>query len=109
MCVYCVAYNYIVFRVEKIKPHLPKLIMPANESTAMQQLYTRKASPSPSPSPSPQPRVYEDPDFDPDNVVIRGAVTDDEDDNDNARRRGGADDLFVKPGELDDFSFKPHS
>lgn len=56
---------------------------------------------SPSPSPSPIPGDYIDPDFDPDNVVIRGAVSDDED-------GGGADN--VKGGKgLNDFTFNTHS
>lgn len=88
--------------------------MPTNDPMDVQNFTSRnvKKSPTPSPSPSPQPRIYDDPDFDPDNVVIRGSVTDDEDnddDNDDNRRRGGADNLFVKPGELNDFSFKAHS
>lgn len=63
------------------------------------------ASPTPSPSPSPVPQEYIDPDFDPDNVVIRGAPTDDEDDDDDEDNRTDA-----KGGNgMSDFTFNTHS
>lgn len=75
----------LVVRLEKLKPKLPKLnIIPAND--AQDESYQRTTrpisspTPTPSPSPSPQPPEYLDPEFDPDNVVIRGSVTDDDDD-----------------------------
>lgn len=97
----------VVVRLEKLKPKLPKLnIIPANDAYDEDYIRLMRAnlptpSLTPSPSPSPQPAEYIDPDFDPDNMVIRGApITDDEDnDEDDAR----------KASQLDDFSFKTHS
>lgn len=103
--------NYIiVFRLEKLKPKLPKLnIVPANEaidpSCIVRRPMMAAASPTPSPSPSPVPQEYIDPDFDPDNVVIRGAPTDDEDDDDDGDNRTDA-----KGGNgMSDFTFNTHS
>lgn len=99
-----------VFRRDKLKPNLPKLIIvPANEPLDEYELedLRRAAMPkmvSPSPTPSPIPGEYLDPDFDPDNVVIRGAVSDDEDAANP--RTGGVD---VKGNALNDFSFDTHS
>lgn len=113
LCVYiacCDATaNYIVFRLEKLKPKLPKLnIVPANEAIDPSCIVRRPimaASPTPSPSPSPVPQEYIDPDFDPDNVVIRGAPTDDEEDDDDEDNRTDA-----RGGNgMSDFTFNTHS
>lgn len=100
----------VVVRLEKLKPKLPKLnIIPANEAYDEDYIRLMRAnqptpSLTPSPSPSPQPVEYIDPDFDPDNMVIRGApVTDDDEDNDED------DDMHRKASQVDDFSFKTHS
>lgn len=101
--------NYkLVFRLEKLKPKLPKLnIVPANEAIDPSCIVRRPklaASATPSPSPSPVPQEYIDPDFDPDNMVIRGAPTDDEDDDDEDNR------TEAKGGNgMSDFSFNAHS
>ncbi|XP_037920596.1 tropomodulin isoform X3 [Hermetia illucens] len=77
-----------IVRVQKLKPNLPKLILPSNEEISPSELlneqYKRLAvtpslSPSPSPTPSPQPPPDYDVEFDPDNAVIRGSVDIDED------------------------------
>lgn len=75
----------LVVRVNKLKPNLPKLqIIAANEEiTDVERNMDRSPYPSPSPSPSPLPMDYLDPEIDPDNMVIRGSVTDDDDDNDD--------------------------
>ena len=97
MCVYV----YIVVRVQKMKPNLPKLILPANQPELQTTISTtrhpnlladpRKLTPSPSPSPIPQITDY-DVDFDPDNVVIRGGDVDSGDgDSDD-------DEIMVVPG-----------
>lgn len=73
-------FFHVVVRIEKIKPILPKLnIIAANEEIT--DIMDRSAMHylTPSPSPSPQPMDYIDPEIDPDNVVIRGSITDDED------------------------------
>lgn len=90
-----------VVRIEKIKPYLPKLLMPAanskfdvSDSKNMPRIAydveydpdnvaTRRemtSSPSPSPSPSPQPRRDYEVEVDPDNMVIRGGDSFDETD-----------------------------
>lgn len=96
----------VVVRLEKLKPKLPKLnIIPANDAyddDYIRSMRANQPTPSltPSPSPSPQPVEYIDPDFDPDNMVIRGApISDDEDDGEEDR----------KASQMDDFSFKTHS
>lgn len=60
-----------VFRVQKLKPNLPKLILPSNMEIE-RDLAPFGHSPSPSPSPSPQPPIDYDVEVDPDNMVIRG-------------------------------------
>lgn len=71
-------YNYkrsvAVFRVQKLKPNLPKLILPGNMEIERELVsYHRSATPTPSPSPSPQPPADDyDVEVDPDNMVIRG-------------------------------------
>ncbi len=98
----------VVVRLEKLKPKLPKLnIIPANEAydeDYIREMRANQPTPSltPSPSPSPQPVEYIDPDFDPDNMVIRGAPVTDEEDN-------VEDDILRKASQMDDFSFKTHS
>lgn len=66
---------------------MPKLnIIAANEEiTEITEQMNRSALHylTPSPSPSPQPMDDIDPEFDPDNVVIRGSVTDDDDNDDD--------------------------
>lgn len=108
MCPICV-----VVRLEKLKPKLPKLnIIPANEAyddDYVRLMRSNQPTPTPSltpsPSPSPQPVEYIDPDFDPDNMVIRGApITDDEDNDDD-----DGINMPRKASQLDDFSFKTHS
>lgn len=66
----------------KDKANLPKLqIIPANDELAViESRVINRLCLTPSPSPSPQPMDDFDPEFDPDNVVIRGSVTDDDDD-----------------------------
>ncbi|KAH8308009.1 hypothetical protein KR059_004269 [Drosophila kikkawai] len=60
-----------IFRVQKLKPNLPKLILPGNMEIERDLVaYHRSATPSPSPSPQP-PADYEV-EEDPDNMVIRG-------------------------------------
>ncbi|KAI8046614.1 hypothetical protein M5D96_002825 [Drosophila gunungcola] len=60
-----------LFRVQKLKPNLPKLILPGNTEIERDLVaYNRSATPSP--SPSPQPPVDYDVEVDPDNMVIRG-------------------------------------
>lgn len=99
----------VVVRLEKLKPKLPKLnIIPANDAyddDYIRLMRANQPTPSltPSPSPSPQPAEYIDPDFDPDNMVIRGAPISDDEDDDNGS------DMHRKASELDDFSFKTHS
>ncbi|KAH8381391.1 hypothetical protein KR093_004100 [Drosophila rubida] len=65
-----------IFRVQKLKPNLPKLILPSNmeiERELGRSGYgSATPSPSPSPSPSPQPPADYDVEIDPDNMVIRG-------------------------------------
>ncbi|KAH8384212.1 hypothetical protein KR200_002706 [Drosophila serrata] len=62
-----------IFRVQKLKPNLPKLILPGNMEIERDLVsYHRSATPSPSPSPSPQPRADYEVEEDPDNMVIRG-------------------------------------
>lgn len=75
-------YLYVVVRVTKDKANLPKLqIIPANEElNEIESRMINRSYLSPSPSPSPQPMDDFDPEIDPDNVVIRGSVTDDDDD-----------------------------
>ncbi|XP_039947606.1 tropomodulin isoform X9 [Bactrocera tryoni] len=73
-----------IVRVQKLKPNLPKLIVPAN----MELPPASTPSPSSSPSPSPQPRIEFDleedadhvaggddfdPEIDPDNMVVPGS------------------------------------
>lgn len=112
-----------VFRIDKLKPHIAPLRVPASVALDMYELeelhlaaqLKRQATAKPPPppperrSPSPQPGDvnYVDPDFDPDNVVIRGAdtiATDNEADEED-------DDAAVPPSagrvggnSLDDFS-----
>lgn len=107
--------RHTVFRIDKLKPHITKLCVPANAALDVYELeeLRRAAMPppqrSPSRSPSPQPGDvnYVDPDFDPDNAVVRGAATDDEADSDeNVVRKGQP----LKGGNaLDDFTFNTHS
>ncbi|KAH8247290.1 hypothetical protein KR038_001637 [Drosophila bunnanda] len=62
-----------IFRVQKLKPNLPKLILPGNMEIERDLVsYHRSVTPSPSPSPSPQPRPDYEVEEDPDNMVIRG-------------------------------------
>ncbi|XP_032596663.1 tropomodulin isoform X2 [Drosophila grimshawi] len=61
-----------IFRVQKIKPNLPKLILPSNMEIERQLGRSATPTPSPSPSPSPQPPADYDVEVDPDNMVIRG-------------------------------------
>lgn len=57
-------------RVQKLKPNLPKLILPpANQGME----YMAPPTVELSPSPSPIPRVDYDVEVDPDNMVIRGS------------------------------------
>ncbi|XP_044314654.1 tropomodulin isoform X1 [Drosophila rhopaloa] len=60
-----------IFRVQKLKPNLPKLILPGNMEIE-RDLVSYNRSATPSPSPSPQPPVDYDVEVDPDNMVIRG-------------------------------------
>lgn len=70
---------------------MPKLnIIPANDALDEEFLEELRRSAKHtgaslllSPSPSPVPNDPIDPEFDPDNVVIRGSYTDDEDDDDD--------------------------
>ncbi|KAI8119470.1 Tropomodulin [Lucilia cuprina] len=60
-----------IVRVQKLKPNLPKLILPpANIGVE----YIAPPSVTPSPSPSPIPRIDYDVEVDPDNMVIRGGA-----------------------------------
>lgn len=60
-----------VVRIQKLKPNLPKLILPpANIGVE----YIAPPSITPSPSPSPIPRIDYDVEVDPDNMVIRGSA-----------------------------------
>lgn len=75
-----------VVRVNKIRGTMPKLnVIPANDALDADELEElrksiQRAPVSLSPSPSPIPPDDEiDPEIDPDNVVIRGAYTDDDD------------------------------
>ncbi|BFF93059.1 tropomodulin [Drosophila madeirensis] len=61
-----------IFRVQKLKPQLPKLILPGNMEIEREIHYPNSATPTPSPSPSPQPPPDYDVEVDPDNMVIRG-------------------------------------
>nr|XP_032295362.1 tropomodulin isoform X9 [Drosophila virilis] len=61
-----------IFRVQKLKPNLPKLILPSNMEIERDLANSATPSPSPSPSPSPQPPADYDVEVDPDNMVIRG-------------------------------------
>ncbi|XP_030371484.1 tropomodulin isoform X2 [Scaptodrosophila lebanonensis] len=61
-----------IFRVQKTKPNLPKLILPGNMEIERELLHLGVSTPSPSPSPSPQPPADYDVEVDPDNMVIRG-------------------------------------
>ncbi|XP_062126183.1 tropomodulin isoform X2 [Drosophila sulfurigaster albostrigata] len=65
-----------IVRVQKLKPNLPKLILPSNEEIERELgrsgYGSATPSPSPSPSPSPQPPADYDVEVDPDNMVIRG-------------------------------------
>lgn len=108
-----------VFRLDKLKPHIGKLQVPANVALDMyeleelhlaaklkhQQQQLKQQRIERSPSPQPGDVNYVDPDFDPDNVVTRGADTDTEEDAavppPTAGRVGG--------NALDDFSFNTHS
>lgn len=118
VCVFCVCacssfpnrQQTPVVRREKLKPNLPKLVVPSNEPLDEYELedLRRAARPkmiSPSPTPSPIPGEYLDPDFDPDNVVIRGAVSDDED---AVKPKKVAGDDVTGNG-LNDFTFNTHS
>lgn len=75
----------IVVRVNKIRETMPKLnVIPANDALdddELEELRKRmKRAPlylSATPSPIPPDEI--DPEIDPDNVVIRGAYTDDDD------------------------------
>lgn len=71
-----IQYDSSVFRVQKLKPNLPKLILPSNMEIERELApYGHRSpslSPSPSPSPSPQPPIEYDVEVDPDNMVIRG-------------------------------------
>ncbi|XP_055381501.1 tropomodulin isoform X3 [Condylostylus longicornis] len=111
-----------IVRVEKLKPNLPKLILPANigvepEPYMNQIKNIKRITPSPTPSPIP-PEDY-DVEFDPDNVVVRGSGGDYCDDDDDPRsntsrsvtpysnQRDGNDIIIGDP--VGDFSFNPHT
>lgn len=66
-----IAIKYLVVRVQKLKPNLPKLILPP-ANIGME--YIAPVSATPSPSPSPIPRIDYDVEVDPDNMVIRGGA-----------------------------------
>lgn len=79
---FCVLFLHVVVRIEKIKPILPKLnIIAANEEITDVMNESAMHYLTPSPSPSPQPMDDIDPEIDPDNIVIRGSITDDDSDN----------------------------
>lgn len=71
-------------RVNKIRGTMPKLnVIPANDALDADELEDMRKSMqqrplSLSPSPSPIPPDEYDPEIDPDNVVTRGAYTDDD-------------------------------
>ncbi|TMW49147.1 hypothetical protein DOY81_005779 [Sarcophaga bullata] len=78
---YCLTYRSVLscainhpllcfVRVQKLKPNLPKLILPANIGVE----YEAPAVVTPSPTPSPIPRIDYDVEVDPDNVVVRGSA-----------------------------------
>ncbi|XP_037812301.1 tropomodulin isoform X2 [Lucilia sericata] len=60
-----------IVRVQKLKPNLPKLILPP-ANIGME--YIAPPTVTPSPSPSPIPRIDYDVEVDPDNMVIRGGA-----------------------------------
>ncbi|KAM7362129.1 tropomodulin isoform 6-T7 [Cochliomyia hominivorax] len=60
-----------IVRVQKLKPNLPKLILPP-ANIGME--YITPVSATPSLSPSPIPRIDYDVEVDPDNMVIRGGT-----------------------------------
>lgn len=61
-----------VVRVQKIKPNLPKLILPPG-NVGMEYVRPPPSIITPSPSPSPIPRAEYDVEIDPDNMVIPGS------------------------------------
>lgn len=114
---------YIVVRVSKQKPNLPKLnIIAANDALDDDYMDERtnvlRPAMSLSPSPSPIPFDDIDPEIDPDNVVVRGSYTDDDDDDDDDDNKIDGNDKNANKNadatksnalQLDDFTFKSQS
>lgn len=92
---------------------MTKLNVPVNQALDMYELEELRLASMPkqapqrierSPSPQPGDVNYVDPDFDPDNVVIRGPASDDEDEEEKGSRRSAAGGDGVE-----DFTFNTHS
>ncbi|KAL9898414.1 tropomodulin isoform 3-T4 [Glossina fuscipes fuscipes] len=64
-----------IVRVDKIKPNLPKLILPPGNIGMDYETLSSTLPITPSPTPSPIPRVAYEVEEDPDNMVIRGTLT----------------------------------
>lgn len=93
----------VVVRVEKMKPQLPKLILPPGNMVIPQiekQIMMQTSSPSPSPIP---PDVDYDVEFDPDNMVIPGSRSTTPNPINNDDEQNGS------INRLDDFTFTTHT